>query len=123
MSCTSMFVGHFLLTPAALYIFCLFPVDKMDTFCQKVTRFGWRIVFFSGIPHPHLLGEPLPESLSISFSRFLFRTLALGLNFLTQKSMEPMPTVLLKPGEADRILAGHPWVYHNSILRVTRAAL
>jgi len=34
-----------------------------------------------------------------------------------------MPTVLLKPGEADRLLAGHPWVYHNSILRVTRAAL
>jgi hypothetical protein len=34
----------------------------MDTFCQKLSRFGWRIVFFSGIPHPHLLGEPLPES-------------------------------------------------------------
>lgn len=31
-----------------------------------------------------------------------------------------MPTVLLKPGEADRIVAGHPWVYHGSILRVTQ---
>ena len=30
-----------------------------------------------------------------------------------------MPTVLLKPGEADRILAGHPWVYHGEILRLT----
>jgi 23S rRNA (cytosine1962-C5)-methyltransferase len=34
--------------------------------------------------------------------------------------MESLPTVLLKPGEADRIVAGHPWVYHNEILRVTQ---
>lgn len=34
-------------------------------------------------------------------------------------SMETIPTVLLKPGEADRIVAGHPWIYKNSILRVT----
>jgi len=34
----------------------------MKTFCKESSRFGWRIVFFSGIPHPHLLGEPLPES-------------------------------------------------------------
>ena len=27
--------------------------------------------------------------------------------------------VTLKPGEADRILAGHPWVYQNEVLRVT----
>jgi 23S rRNA (cytosine1962-C5)-methyltransferase len=33
--------------------------------------------------------------------------------------MDSLPTVLLKPGEADRIVAGHPWVYHSSILRVT----
>ncbi|MCX8091036.1 MAG: class I SAM-dependent rRNA methyltransferase [Verrucomicrobiae bacterium] len=33
--------------------------------------------------------------------------------------MESLPTVLLKPGEADRIVAGHPWVYKNSILRLT----
>jgi 23S rRNA (cytosine1962-C5)-methyltransferase len=36
--------------------------------------------------------------------------------------MEALPTVLLKPGEADRILAGHPWVYHGSILRLTHPA-
>jgi 23S rRNA (cytosine1962-C5)-methyltransferase len=34
--------------------------------------------------------------------------------------METLPTVLLKPGEADRIVAGHPWVYHSSILRITQ---
>lgn len=28
-------------------------------------------------------------------------------------------TVLLKPGEADRLIAGHPWVYSGSILRTT----
>ncbi len=33
-----------------------------------------------------------------------------------------LTTVLLKPGEADRVLAGHPWVYHSSILRLTHAA-
>ena len=36
--------------------------------------------------------------------------------------MEPLPTVLLKPGEADRIVAGHPWVYHTSIMRMTAQA-
>jgi 23S rRNA (cytosine1962-C5)-methyltransferase len=28
-------------------------------------------------------------------------------------------TILLKPGEADRIVAGHPWVYSNEIQRIT----
>ncbi len=36
--------------------------------------------------------------------------------------MDTLPTVLLKPGEADRIVAGHPWVYHSSILRLTAPA-
>jgi 23S rRNA (cytosine1962-C5)-methyltransferase len=36
--------------------------------------------------------------------------------------MDSLPTVLLKPGEADRIAAGHPWVYHSSILRLTAQA-
>jgi 23S rRNA (cytosine1962-C5)-methyltransferase len=31
--------------------------------------------------------------------------------------MESLPTVLLRPGEADRPLAGHPWIYHGSLLR------
>lgn len=33
--------------------------------------------------------------------------------------MESLPTVLIKPGEADRIVAGHPWVYAGEILRLT----
>jgi len=36
--------------------------------------------------------------------------------------MNPLSTVLLRPGEADRVLAGHPWVYHGSVLRLTQAA-
>jgi 23S rRNA (cytosine1962-C5)-methyltransferase len=36
--------------------------------------------------------------------------------------MTPLSTVLLKPGEADRVLAGHPWIYHGSIIRVTQPA-
>ena len=35
--------------------------------------------------------------------------------------MQTLPTVLLRPGEADRILGGHPWIYSASILRVTAA--
>src|SRR5271156_6093812 len=34
-------------------------------------------------------------------------------------TMESLPTVLLKPGEADRIVAGHPWIYYSEILRLT----
>src|SRR5438046_3549855 len=36
--------------------------------------------------------------------------------------MNSLATVLLRPGEADRILAGHPWVYHGSVLRLTQPA-
>jgi len=31
-----------------------------------------------------------------------------------------LSTVILKPGEADRIVAGHPWIYAGEILRVTK---
>jgi 23S rRNA (cytosine1962-C5)-methyltransferase len=34
--------------------------------------------------------------------------------------MNSLPTVLLKPGEADRVVAGHPWIYHGEILRVAQ---
>ncbi len=34
--------------------------------------------------------------------------------------MESLPTVLLKPGEADRVVSGHPWIYHGEILRITQ---
>jgi len=34
--------------------------------------------------------------------------------------MESLPTILLKPGEADRIVAGHPWVYQNEIQRLSQ---
>jgi 23S rRNA (cytosine1962-C5)-methyltransferase len=33
--------------------------------------------------------------------------------------MKTLPTLLLRPGEADRILAGHPWIYSSSVLRAT----
>ena len=36
--------------------------------------------------------------------------------------METLPTVILRPGEADRIIAGHPWIYHGSVLRLTQPA-
>lgn len=33
--------------------------------------------------------------------------------------METLVSVILKPGEADRVVAGHPWIYHGEILRHT----
>ncbi|MGA2557323.1 MAG: class I SAM-dependent rRNA methyltransferase, partial [Verrucomicrobiota bacterium] len=33
-----------------------------------------------------------------------------------------LPTVIVRPGDADRILAGHPWIYAASILRLTAPA-
>ncbi len=35
---------------------------------------------------------------------------------------ETLPTVIVKPGEADRLVAGHPWVYAGSVLRLTAPA-
>ena len=35
---------------------------------------------------------------------------------------DTLPTVLLRPGEADRIVAGHPWVYGNEVLRLSSPA-
>ncbi|HTR43288.1 MAG TPA: class I SAM-dependent rRNA methyltransferase [Pseudomonadales bacterium] len=34
--------------------------------------------------------------------------------------MDSTPTIILKPGEADRVLAGHPWIYTGEILRATK---
>src|SRR5512137_658583 len=36
--------------------------------------------------------------------------------------MTALPTVLLRPGEADRVVAGHPWIYAGSVLRLTQPA-
>src|SRR5258708_21715295 len=36
--------------------------------------------------------------------------------------MHKWPTVLLKAGEAGRILAGRPWIYHSSVLRIPQPA-
>jgi len=36
-----------------------------------------------------------------------------------QTLTQTMTTALLRPGEADRVLAGHPWIYAGSILRLT----
>jgi 23S rRNA (cytosine1962-C5)-methyltransferase len=33
--------------------------------------------------------------------------------------MDTLTTIILKPGEADRLVAGHPWIYGSEILRVT----
>lgn len=35
---------------------------------------------------------------------------------------DTLPTVLLRPGEADRVLAGHPWIYEGAILRLSKPA-
>ena len=44
------------------------------------------------------------------------------LNRLMHATMQSMTTALLRPGDADRVLAGHPWIYAGSILRLTGPA-
>ena len=39
-----------------------------------------------------------------------------------ERNMSTLPTVILRPGEADRVIAGHPWIYAGSILRLTSPA-
>ena len=43
---------------------------------------------------------------------------------LDLKNLNPpsLPTVIVRPGEADRVVAGHPWIYAASVLRLTAAA-
>lgn len=36
--------------------------------------------------------------------------------------MNPLPTLILKPGEADRVVAGHPWIYAAAVHRLTGPA-
>jgi 23S rRNA (cytosine1962-C5)-methyltransferase len=53
-------------------------------------------------------------------AQFWFHVLRAGLSGANCiQTMETLTTVILKPGEADRIVAGHPWVYAGEILRVT----
>jgi 23S rRNA (cytosine1962-C5)-methyltransferase len=40
----------------------------------------------------------------------------------TEAARDSLATVLLKPGEADRIVAGHPWIYRGSVQRLSRSA-
>src|SRR5688572_22975060 len=35
---------------------------------------------------------------------------------------DTLTTVVLRPGEADRVLAGHPWIYSSSVLRLSGSA-
>jgi 23S rRNA (cytosine1962-C5)-methyltransferase len=37
-------------------------------------------------------------------------------------SSATLPTVIVRPGQADRLVAGHPWIYQGSILRLTQPA-
>jgi 23S rRNA (cytosine1962-C5)-methyltransferase len=54
------------------------------------------------------------------FDRAVKTCMLRGLNF--NSHMKHLTTVLLKPGEADRIVAGHPWIYSGEILRLSAPA-
>jgi 23S rRNA (cytosine1962-C5)-methyltransferase len=38
------------------------------------------------------------------------------------ESSSSLPTVIVRPGQADRLVAGHPWLFQGSILRLTQPA-
>jgi 23S rRNA (cytosine1962-C5)-methyltransferase len=62
----------------------------------------------------HFFGGGMPDAAETPFAASVNRVSWRKLN------MESLPTVLLKPGEADRIVAGHPWIYASEILRLTQ---
>jgi 23S rRNA (cytosine1962-C5)-methyltransferase len=39
---------------------------------------------------------------------------------LFTNEMNTLPTVVLRPGEADRAIAGHPWIYEGSIAKLVQ---
>jgi 23S rRNA (cytosine1962-C5)-methyltransferase len=55
-------------------------------------------------------------------SAFITRARLRPERMFTKLIMTTLSTVLLRPGEADRILAGHPWIYQGSVLRLTQPA-
>jgi 23S rRNA (cytosine1962-C5)-methyltransferase len=74
------------------------------------------------IPEPTSKFQPIAVA-PLAFRFSVVNYLSSGSHGLTvYKSMQALATVLLKPGEADRILAGHPWIYHGSVLRLTQPA-
>ena len=38
------------------------------------------------------------------------------------ETVSTLPTLIVRPGEADRLVAGHPWLYSGSIMRFTSPA-
>jgi len=54
-----------------------------------------------------------------SGTAFFFSVVPYGARPMSTKTEDALPTVILRPGEADRVLSGHPWIYSGSILRLT----
>jgi len=96
-----------------------------------VTRLSWRTPTGQRGNRLCIWSFPLPGG-GFMFPQSGFRSQATGFageplndgsqTELQTMTMQSLPTVLLRPGEADRILAGHPWIYHGSVLRLTQPA-
>jgi 23S rRNA (cytosine1962-C5)-methyltransferase len=70
---------------------------------------------------PQINGSRRPAHQKLSFfAAFLLVYCGAGLAGDCLQTMDLLPTVLLKPGEADRVVAGHPWIYQGEILRLTQ---
>jgi 23S rRNA (cytosine1962-C5)-methyltransferase len=72
-----------------------------------------------------ILPEELAGSRHLAFdSTFSMvpRLRVLAADCTLSRVMSNLATVLLKPGEADRVVAGHPWIYQSSVLRLTQPA-
>ncbi len=41
---------------------------------------------------------------------------------IMETTSSTLPTIIVRPGEADRIVSGHPWLYHGAGLRLTQPA-
>ncbi len=62
---------------------------------------------FAGPPAPRSIVRPSAPAVPVEPS-------------FPEESEDVLPTIYLRPGEADRVLAGHPWIYEGCILRQVR---
>jgi len=65
------------------------------------------------------------DRFTVNCNQLFTKIMELSASAIPATSSSPtssLATVLLRPGEADRIVGGHPWLYGGSVLRLTQPA-
>lgn len=91
---------------------------------QREGAFTPSVTVMTGSPCAPLRSQRTPPKAHSVFrvKRICWLALAKAVTLITNLNSPALPTVIVRPGEADRILAGHPWIYGASVLRLTAPA-